>query len=134
MSPDPYSAPDPRRPMKICFVTVGATASFNALIQEVLEEPFLQALKANRYSDLILQWGQHGGPIYKEFMEKNGADLKSKYGLRVTGFDFNVAGLKRELLATQEKPKANRREGVVISHSGKYHQHVEKQHGRVLRI
>ena len=124
MPSERYGSADPTRPVKICFVTVGATASFNALIQEVLEVGFLEALKANHYTDLILQYGQQGEPIFKEFMQKHGDNLKSKFGLRITGFDFNVNGLKQELLAAKAKPAVNRREGIIVSHAGKYLLHV----------
>lgn len=119
MASEEYSSSDPERPRKLCFVTVGATASFNSLIRETLEEPFLEALQENNYTDILIQYGRQGEEIFNSFMRKDGANAKRKYGLKFTGFDFNVNGLRREICSAKADQAANRREGLVISHAGK---------------
>ncbi|KAK2788794.1 N-acetylglucosaminyldiphosphodolichol N-acetylglucosaminyltransferase catalytic subunit alg13 [Onygenales sp. PD_12] len=103
---------------KLCFVTVGATASFNALVLEVLGDPFLEALRLNGYTDLLIQYGQLGEAVFQEFKRDNETTVKEKYGLNIDGFDFNLAGLKNEILATKANPDTNQEEGLVISHAG----------------
>ncbi|EEQ83644.1 hypothetical protein RJZ56_006624 [Blastomyces dermatitidis] len=103
---------------KLCFVTVGATAPFNALVQEVLEAPFLEALKANNYTDLRIQYGQMGAAAFQECKQRSGSMVKEKYGLNLTGFDFNLTGLKSEMLAVKADGSANKAEGLVVSHAG----------------
>lgn len=105
-------------PEKICFVTVGATASFNALVSEVLSTDFLVALRLNQYTKLLIQYGQHGRSCFDQFMKENEAILKPRYGLEVAGFDFNIEGLTNEMLSTRASPQKNRVEGLVISHAG----------------
>src|SRR5689334_2392544 len=97
------STPRPR-PTKLCFVTVGATASFNALVQEILSVPFLEALRASQYTDLMIQYGQQGEALFREFQETHGAAVQQQYGLYVTGFDFNLNGLKQEMMAVKANP------------------------------
>lgn len=104
---------------KICFVTVGATASFNALIREILHQDFLAALKANKYTNLIIQYGQHGDELFRSFVKDNENELLQSYGLRLTGFDFNINGLRDEMCAAKADPSTNTAEGLVISHAGK---------------
>ncbi|OJD22526.1 hypothetical protein ACJ73_06126 [Blastomyces percursus] len=103
---------------KLCFVTVGATAPFNALVLEVLGEPFLEALKANNYTDLRIQYGQMGAAAFQEFNQRDGSMVKERYGLNLTGFDFNLTGLKSEMLAVKADDSANKAEGLVVSHAG----------------
>ncbi|KAK2753068.1 N-acetylglucosaminyldiphosphodolichol N-acetylglucosaminyltransferase catalytic subunit alg13 [Onygenales sp. PD_40] len=103
---------------KLCFVTVGATASFNALVREVLGDPFLEALRLNGYTDLLIQYGQLGEAVFQEFKRDNETTVKEKYGLNIDGFDFNLAGLKNEILATKANPDTNQEEGLVVSHAG----------------
>ncbi|KKZ66236.1 hypothetical protein EMCG_08007 [[Emmonsia] crescens] len=109
---------DSSKQAKLCFVTVGATASFNALVLEVLGEPFLEALRINNYTDLRIQYGQMGEATFQEFKLRNETMVKDKYGLNVTGFDFNLAGLKNEMLGVKADVDANKAEGLVVSHAG----------------
>ncbi|KAL2048829.1 hypothetical protein ABVK25_010887 [Lepraria finkii] len=106
---------DPR-PRKLCFVTIGATAAFDALIKAALSPPFLEALKISGYTDLLLQHGKDGRLILDEFRESNGAKSEEEHGIVVSGFDFNKQGLGSEMRAA--KGEDNRTEGVVISHAG----------------
>ncbi|KAK3173339.1 hypothetical protein OEA41_006668 [Lepraria neglecta] len=104
------------RPRKLCFVTIGATAAFDALIKAALSPPFLEALKISGYTDLRLQHGKDGRLILEEFRESYGAKSEEEHGIVVTGFDFNKQGLGSEMRAA--KGEDNRTEGVVISHAG----------------
>ncbi|KAF3491765.1 UDP-N-acetylglucosamine transferase subunit alg13 [Arthroderma uncinatum] len=106
------------RPKKLCFVTVGATASFNPMIREILHEDFMAALQTHNYTHLVIQYGQHGGRLFDEFVKDNETKLLNKYGLTLTGFDFNIDGLKGEMCAAKEDSKTNTAEGLVISHAG----------------
>ncbi|KAK2879931.1 hypothetical protein FQN49_000743 [Arthroderma sp. PD_2] len=114
-----FKQPD-SRPKKLCFVTVGATASFNALVREILHEDFLAALRANNYTNLVIQYGQHGDVLFHSFVDSHKNELLNEYGLTVTGFDFNIDGLKDEMCAAKADPNANTAEGLVISHAADF--------------
>lgn len=102
---------------KLCFVTIGATASFDALIQEVLSDRFLEALRDAGYSDLLLQHGREGGKILGDFRGKSMIESRRLHDLKISGFDFKKAGLGQEMRAA--KGENGTAEGVVISHAGK---------------
>lgn len=106
-------------PKKTCFATVGATASFNALVREILHQDFLAALKANKYTNLVIQYGQHGDELFRSFVKDNEDEILQNYRLTLAGFDFNVNGLKDEMCAAKADPSTNTAEGLVISHAGK---------------
>ena len=95
---------------KLCFVTIGATATFDSLIRAALDPAFLRVLKENEYTDLRLQYGKDGASILKEFKATIVRDGKTQPALNVTGFDFNKHGLSSEMRAAKD--------GVVISHAG----------------
>ena len=105
------------RPRKVCFVTIGATAAFDSLIEAALTPPFLEALQTSGYTDLRLQHGTDGRSILKDFKTSYGIEGKGEYGIAVSGFDFNKQGLGSEMRAA--KGEDDRTEGVVISHAGK---------------
>ena len=107
-------------PRKVCFVTVGATASFNSLIQATLSPAFLAVLKQYGYTDLRLQHGSEGGKVLEELHESQDADGPQENGLKISGFDFNKQGLGVEMKAAKGGNESA--EGVVISHAGSsYH-------------
>ncbi|EAS35197.1 beta-1,4-N-acetylglucosaminyltransferase [Coccidioides immitis RS] len=118
MDPAKYASSDPGSPVKLCFVTVGATASFNSLLREVLSPFFLGALRKEAYTHLLLQVGQLGYQVLDEFLQENGPDLKEKFGLTIEGFDYNVDGLKQEMMAVKANPALHRQEGMIVSHAG----------------
>ena len=105
------------RAKKLCFVTIGATASFDALVKEALSDRFLEALREAGYSDLLLQHGKEGGKILEDFRTKTKIESERLYNLNINGFDFNKAGLGQEMRAA--KGENDTAEGVVISHAGK---------------
>ena len=103
-------------PRKVCFVTIGATASFDALLKAVLTRIFLETLEKLGYTDLILQYGKDGLSILDRFREseENGSKTDSK--INISGFDFNKQGLGQEMRVA--KGENGDLEGVVISHAG----------------
>lgn len=101
---------------KLCFVTIGATASFDPLISAALSPEFLEALQASGYTDLVLQHGAEGVLIIKEFHRTFGRMNANQWGINVSGFDFNKEGLGKEMRAAKGNP--GDAEGVVISHAG----------------
>lgn len=101
---------------KVCFVTIGATAAFDQLLQAVLSRGFFQALEALEYTTLLLQYGKNGRNMLKECNVSVGPGKVNAHGIEVTGFDFNTKGLGQEMWST--KAANDRAEGVVISHAG----------------
>ncbi|KAI9735855.1 MAG: N-acetylglucosaminyldiphosphodolichol N-acetylglucosaminyltransferase catalytic subunit alg13 [Cirrosporium novae-zelandiae] len=102
---------------RLCFVTIGATASFNDLLSAALSRPFLEALFQAGYTDLLLQYGKEEGQhIFEDFIHTHPKGTDGQYGLNINGFDFNKRGLGQEMRAA--KGEQGRREGVVISHAG----------------
>ncbi|KAL8739208.1 MAG: hypothetical protein Q9181_000099 [Wetmoreana brouardii] len=98
---------------KVCFVTIGATAAFDQLLEAVLTPQFLQALQGSGYTTLSLQYGKNGQKILRD---SEAFELAKNHGIEITGFDFNKQGLGQEMWAV--KAGEDRAEGVVISHAG----------------
>ncbi|KAF2238159.1 glycosyltransferase family 1 protein [Viridothelium virens] len=99
---------------KLCFVTIGATASFDSLIRACFRPEFLRTLSNNGYTDLLLQYGKNGRSMFEE-LSQHESDLNA-LGLRCRGFGLNPEGLTQEMMAA--KGGAGSTEGVVISHAG----------------
>ena len=102
-------------PRKVCFVTIGATASFDSLVRATLNPTFLEVLNEYRYTDLCIQHGGSGQALLQEFREQ---DVKSGglYGINISGFDFKWTGLGAEMMAAKGQNEMDK--GVVISHAG----------------
>lgn len=91
---------------KICFVTIGATATFPALLSCVLSEPFIATLASLDYTHLHIQHGSEPGPsMLAAYLAAH-----PNPPILLTGFDFEPAGLMDEM--------ADAHSGVVISHAG----------------
>jgi beta-1,4-N-acetylglucosaminyltransferase len=101
---------------KRCFVTIGATAAFNDLLEAVLQPSFFAALQNANYSELRIQYGKEGLKVFNEKVEKQLKSIHEQYGIEVTGFDFNKLGLDEEMKMAKGSSKLN--EGTVISHAG----------------
>lgn len=97
--------------MKLCFVTVGATASFEKLIQQVLSPQFLETLAKRQYTHLLIQYGKGGSQTFEIFA--NGE--QSHHGLIIGGFDSKPS-IDRELMLT--KKRDDQELGLIISHAG----------------
>lgn len=102
---------------KVCFITIGATAGFDALIRASLSAPFLCALQSANYTHLTLQHGTSGAEIFSAFTASNAVNSAGRYGLSITGFDFNTHGLGAEMRAAKGSGDSST-EGLVISHAG----------------
>ena len=102
---------------KVCFVTVGATASFNSLIRATLSPAFLAALRQYGYTELRLQHGSEGGEVLEELHKSQVTEGPRKNGPKISGFHFNKQGLGFEMKAAKGGDESA--EGVVISHAGK---------------
>ncbi|OJJ49247.1 hypothetical protein ASPZODRAFT_23504 [Penicilliopsis zonata CBS 506.65] len=106
-------------PMKVCFVTVGATASFEPLVSAVLDGRFLASLGELGYTNLLVQYGKDGRPIFDRFLQdRDSEEAATSHSIQVDGFDFNQAGLGREMRLAQENAAEGRRSGAIISHAG----------------
>ena len=105
-----------RKSQKVCFVTVGATASFDSLIKATLSPPFLEALKIHKYTDLLLQLGKDGQNVLNEFMSSRSNVSEGVQDVNISGFDFNKQGLGSEMRSVKGEDSGV--EGVVISHAG----------------
>ncbi|KAK5112719.1 hypothetical protein LTR62_003817 [Meristemomyces frigidus] len=95
---------------KTCFVTIGATASFAALVKAVLSTPFLAALKQQGYEELLVQYGEEGKALYD-----SAVSTAQGSGVKISGFGIDKAGLGRYMRQARGK---DGKEGVVISHAG----------------
>ena len=106
-------------PSKVCFVTIGATASFDELLRAVFEGPFLQALHNEKYTGLVIQYGkEEGKTIYNGFCATERENVQQKLGIEITGFDFNTTGLGQEMRKAKGDRSTSSEEGLVISHAG----------------
>ena len=105
-----------RRIQKLCFVTVGATTGFDALILASLSLDFLAVLQQHRYTNLRLQYGLQGKPLLDRFLaEHKSADGKIN-GIVIDGFDVDKRGLLPQF--DEVKGRADDLPGIVISHAG----------------
>ena len=99
---------------RLCFVTIGATASFSGLIKAVLAPEFCQALESEGYTELLVQYGQGGDALFESCAKKLQA---TEDRVKVTGFALDKSGLGRYMRDAKGNDK-ELKEGVVISHAG----------------
>ena len=96
---------------KLCFVTTGATAPFNALIESVLSPSSLDAMLEKGFTHLLVQYGSA-----KDVFTQASAAARSHVHVRdrlvVDGIDFNPDGLEAQLRLVQKS------KGLAISHAG----------------
>ncbi|KAL2857917.1 glycosyltransferase family 28 C-terminal domain-containing protein [Aspergillus pseudoustus] len=107
-----------QKPTKLCFVTVGATASFHLLLDSILDSAFMESLHQHGYTHLLIQYGKDGQPVFDEFTAKRPFGHPDLYGIALDGFDFKQSGLDYEMRLTKAKPSESRVSGLVISHAG----------------
>ena len=101
---------------RVCFVTIGATAGFEALLRATLSPSFLTVLREYGYTDLRLQYGKDGRGIFEQFASDWNIGDENENELNISGFDFKKHGIEDEIRAT--KGQGQCREGIVISHAG----------------
>lgn len=102
---------------KVCFVTIGATASFDSLLRATLNPTFVEVLEQHGYTDLCIQHGKDGRPILQEFVNQY-TKRAGTHTVNISGFDFNKQGLGAEMRAAKGQNDSD--EGVVISHAGEF--------------
>lgn len=106
------------KPSKTCFVTIGATASFSALIKAVLSKDFCKALQSHKYTDLLIQYGKDGKTLYEQSLSLNEEDFQGGSQLNISGFDIDMAGLGRYMRQAKGTGVKGAVDGVVVSHAG----------------
>lgn len=136
----PAAATPPRRERpssKYAFVTVGASASFKPLIEEVISDAFVAKLESLSYTHLVVQCG----PDYDFFRAAVAANPRLRRAvdddddyeeeeeedgrLSVTCFAYKDDLLADMKLATPyDGPEAVRSPGLIITHAGMYTKHV----------
>ena len=101
---------------KLCFVTIGATANFDSLVDACLTLDFLQALQNARYTHLLVQYGKE----YREKFIARKAEIWRSCGsmIDISGYDFKSSGILSDMRAA--KGHYGGVEGAVISHAGRY--------------
>ncbi|KAI2605804.1 glycosyltransferase family 1 protein [Hypoxylon fragiforme] len=107
----------PRRKERIAFVTIGASASFQPLIAEVLSPDFIAKLRAARFTHLIVQYG----PDLRCFDAAKPAPegLNDNNSLIVTGFAYKESLRKEmELTTAKETSVFVREKGLIVTHAG----------------
>jgi beta-1,4-N-acetylglucosaminyltransferase len=106
---------------KLCFLTVGATASFSALIESAVSPAFLAALEAQGYTELSVQYGQDGKNLFEKCKAAVAQQTTTAPKVKVTGFDLDRLGLGKHMRRAKGGSSSNdSTEGVVISHAGKH--------------
>ncbi len=107
------------KPSKVCFVTIGATASFDKLLKAVLDNSLLEALHKAEYTDLLIQYGKEKGKaIYDSFVSREQDRVKWTCGINIAGFDFDTNGLAEQMRKAKGDPGNGSKEGLIISHAG----------------
>lgn len=109
------TTPQTRR--KLCFVTIGATASFDGLVRACLAPEFLTVLAELKYTDLLLQYGKNGEKIMESLCPRPASGARIAHDVEVAGFDFRKEGLSVEMKAAKGQGVRSE-EGLVISHAG----------------
>lgn len=99
---------------RCCFVTVGATASFRALLSEISTPQFLQTLQENGYSNLRIQTGWDDWEWFCHRVQK--LTYPELHGLHITTFPITET-IKDEMLRTRGALNGQLA-GCVIGHCG----------------
>jgi hypothetical protein len=113
---DKASRARPALPGRRCFVTVGATAGFQSLLDEVSTPGFLRALANHGYDLLDVQCG----PDHAAFQERvAGLRDEDKHGISVRSFRYTDE-MNDYLIACRGELDV-RLAGCVISHGGQFY-------------
>ncbi|KAI5922704.1 hypothetical protein F4810DRAFT_711296 [Camillea tinctor] len=130
----PPAASETEEAPRTAFVTIGATAGFRPLIEEVASEAFRAKLRALGYTELVVQCGPDLGyfegllglrPDGRRDGDGDGdgdnGDSKERCGsvggMKITRFAFTREMERFFGLASGEEGRRRRR-GVVVSHAG----------------
>jgi beta-1,4-N-acetylglucosaminyltransferase len=101
------------KPSKTAFVTVGATASFDSLVEAALQPSFLRTLAQNGYTRLVIQFGKSEAAFFKNYLY-NYAD----FSLHVEGFNFKAGDFRDAIGQEVSAVDGKREEGMMIAHAG----------------
>ncbi|KAL2821944.1 glycosyltransferase family 28 C-terminal domain-containing protein [Aspergillus granulosus] len=107
-----------QKPTKVCFVTVGATASFHLLLESILDPSFMGSLHQHGYTHLLIQYGKDGQSVFDKFTANRPFGHPDLHGIALDGFDFKQSGIDHEMRLAKAKPSEDRTSGLVISHAG----------------
>ncbi|KAJ5961703.1 Glycosyl transferase family 28 C-terminal [Penicillium viridicatum] len=99
--------------MKLCFVTVGATASFQKLLEQILSSQFLEILAKRGYTHLLIQYGKDGQQVFQDFIDSD----QPHHGLTLGGFDFQPS-IDAQMMMTVEREALGQERGLIICHAG----------------
>ncbi|KAI1826107.1 hypothetical protein F4861DRAFT_537463 [Xylaria intraflava] len=103
------------KPSRTAFVTIGATAGFRGLLEEIVSDEFLTALKLLSFTDLIVQCG----PDLEYFGTIKPEDARKSYGVNITAFSYAPDLDKFFMQASRSEDENGKRAcGVIISHAG----------------
>lgn len=102
---------------RTAFVTIGATAGFRSLLQEVVSPKFLATLRSLSFTDLVVQCG----PDLEYFDSIRPDHAQTSYGVNITTFSYAPDLKQYYLQASQSNgvdDDGKRDRGVIISHAG----------------
>ncbi|KAI1113005.1 hypothetical protein F5Y14DRAFT_419297 [Nemania sp. NC0429] len=100
---------------RTAFVTIGATAGFRPLLQEVVSDKFLRVLQTLNFTNLVVQCG----PDLEYFNTVRPSNVQKSYGVEITAFSYAPDLKKYFLQASPGNDQDEEREcGVIISHAG----------------
>jgi len=99
---------------RTCLVTVGATASFRALLLEVSTPQFLRMLQQNGYSEIRVQTGWEDWEWFTEHIRQLAPE--DMHGMVMEAFPITDK-MKDQILSTRGKVEG-RLAGCVIGHCG----------------
>ena len=102
---------------KECLVTVGATATFEHLIQATLSDDVLKTLKEKGFTHLNFQYG-NSSDLFHELYELL-PQFQRELGFVITSFGFEPKGLGGHIKKCKQVDGESE-EGLVISHAGKF--------------
>lgn len=111
------SDPASSRPRKVCLVTIGATASFSALIRATISSSFCHSLEQNNYTDLVVQYGADGDSLFQSLLQDMDQD-EQRTTVNVSGFGLDTSGLGQYMKLAKTGGHDNGTEGLVVSHAG----------------
>ncbi|KAI0399806.1 glycosyltransferase family 28 C-terminal domain-containing protein [Xylaria palmicola] len=102
-------------PSRTAFVTIGATAGFRSLLQEVVSPKFLATLRSQNFTSLVVQCG----PDLGYFEAIRPSHTQKSHGLDITAFSY-APDLKEHFARAScgNDHNGNRECGVIISHAG----------------
>lgn len=109
---------------RVAFVTVGATAGFRPLLQEVLSEPFLAKLLDLGYTQLVIQCGPDGDFVKAHIPRRQWDESKGegRFLQDIDVFAYTDEMAKWMCLAGPgtDEDGGQRGYGVIIAHAGPF--------------